>query len=198
MSAMRRSISLALLLSVAGLAHGRGPRVGIDFEDVKLEGQPHVELESGVEFVDPATQVGVRIVAGAGLRVYDMPRFSGDSKVPGQALIDWHWPAGSNPEGTRIKLGRPITSLTLTAGDWGSDDDGELSLVAFDCEGKTIAKDGVKWGADKFPPFARLEVSVNHDGPGICSVHYRSGGQYAGSTFIDNIVIEPRSATIAK
>jgi hypothetical protein len=172
--------------------------VGIDFEDVKLDGKPYVDLQSGTVFVDPATQVAVTIRAGAGLRVYDMPTFSGDNKHPGQALIDWNWPAGSNPEGTRLELGRPVTSLTLVAGDWGSDDDGDLALVAFDCEGKTIGKHAVKWGADKFPPFARLEVSVNHDGPGICAAHYSSGGQYANSTFIDNIVIEPRSATIAK
>ena len=81
---------------------------------------------------------------------------------------------------------RPVESVSLDAGDWGSDDDSPLELTATDCNGQVVARTQVQWTLERSPPFARLAVQ----GRGICRVIYRSGGPYPGSTFIDNVRFE--------
>lgn len=147
-----------------------------------LHGEPYRDVASGFQFT---LEGGVRVTvtAGASLRLQDLTRYSGDPSVPGVGLIDYHWNGGENSKGTLLSFGRPLTFFALEAGDWGSDDDGPLELTAYDCAGRELSKSTAPWGAEKNPPFAILSVT----GQGICSVRYRSGGQYPGSTFVRNL-----------
>lgn len=134
--------------------------------------------------------VGKRVVtvqAGAALRVQDLTRYGNDPKVDGRGLIDWDWTTqGPNREGLTFTFDRPVHAFALDAGDWGSDDDGPLELVAYDCDGREVARATKPWPITQDTPFATLVVRAQ----GICRVRYRSGGPYAGSTFVMRLRVD--------
>lgn len=131
--------------------------------------------------------VGDRIVtvrANAALRVQDLARYGNDPKVDGRGLIDWDWTTQApNREGLTFTFDRPVEAFSLAAGDWGSDDDGDLELTAYGCDGREVARATRRWPITQATPFATLAVRA----PGICRVRYRSGGPYAGSTFVTQL-----------
>ncbi|MCC6337537.1 MAG: hypothetical protein IT380_26520 [Myxococcales bacterium] len=59
-------------------------------------------------------------------------------------------------------------------------------MIAFDCDGREVARDSAPWPVTQNPPFRRLSVH----GKWICRVRYRSGGTYAGSTFFRGLRAE--------
>ncbi|MBL8684724.1 MAG: hypothetical protein JNK05_36445 [Myxococcales bacterium] len=182
----RRTVS-ASILALAALSAERPARAWVvDFESVALDGEPFVTRPprwvANAQSNDP---VRVTFVAGAQLRVYDLFLYAG-GPLRGRGLIDWDWRRQSNQAGTTLRFSRPVESVTLEAGDWGSDDDSPLELSAMDCNGAVLARTSVQWTIDRNPPFAILAVQAR----GICKVVYRSGGQYPGSTFIDNVRFE--------
>ena len=154
----------------------------IDFEDFDLGGMSYLDVGSPLTFPDvDGSGVTVSIVQGADNRIYDLYLFGG---WVGQALIDWPWGgAMSNPAGTTILFDQDVSNFILEAGDFGSDDDSPLSITAYDADDNVIGSDSVPWDASKNPPFATLSLNVS----GIRKIVYHSGGNYANSTFIDNL-----------
>lgn len=158
----------------------------VDFEAPSLDGELFRSYARRFEAnVQSDDLVKLTIVGGAELRVYDLFRYAG-GPLRGQALIDWDWQRQTNTVGTTLLFSRPVESVSLDAGDWGSDDDSPLELTAMDCNGRVLHRTSVSWTIERNPPFARLSVQA----AGICRVVYRSGGQYPGSTFIDNVRFE--------
>lgn len=136
-----------------------------------------LDVPSGYRFELPGANATVTVDAGQSLRVQDLAKYgTGESGI---GYIDWQWNAGHNPDGTKLTFSRPLSFFALRAGDYGGDDDGVLELVAYDCDGRELARAAQAWST-RSPPFDTLQVRAR----GICSVRYRSGGQYAGSTFI--------------
>ncbi|MFO0558720.1 MAG: hypothetical protein U0269_11955 [Polyangiales bacterium] len=182
-----RPTLLASLFALSSLCAASPARAWlVDFESVSLDAEPFVTV--GPRWVANAQSndpVQLTLVAGAQLRVYDLFRYAG-GPLRGHGLIDWDWSRQTNAQGTTLLFSRPVESVSLDAGDWGSDDDSPLELTATDCNGGVVARTQARWTAERSPPFARLAVQ----GHAICRVIYRSGGQYPGSTFIDNIRFE--------
>jgi len=169
----------------------------IDFEGFDLDGQTFLDVGSPLEFANAGNSgVDVSFQQGADLRVYDLFSFGGDPNATGQALIDFPFPAGSNTAGTQILFSSEIIYFSLDAGDFGGDNDSPITIRAFDANDNILAIDSETWGASQFPPFITLEVTA----PGIRRIEYKSGGSFAGSTFIDNVtftaVPEPGSMAI--
>jgi hypothetical protein len=123
-------------------------------------------------------------ITGAELRVIDLLEFAGNPEFTGRALISWSWERGDTG-GISISFSRPVTSVTLRAGDFSGDDDGPLALRAYDCAGRLIVEDSLPWPDGRSAPFATLAVQAGE----LCRVVYSSGGQYPNSTFIDDIVV---------
>jgi hypothetical protein len=120
--------------------------------------------------------------ASVSLRVEDLGTYGAE----GLGYIDWRWPGGANTDGLTLTFSRAVSFVSLEAGDWGSDDDGPLELTAWDCDHRLLATTKKPWGLTREWPFETLRV----EGKGICQVRYRSGGQYAGSTYITRIHAE--------
>jgi hypothetical protein len=112
--------------------------------------------------------------------------FGNNPQATGQALIDMSWSTFQNPNGTDILFDVPVKNFSLRAGDFGGDDDSPLKIEAFDAGGASLGVAMVSWPASTFPPFATLSLNVS----GIRKVHYSSGGQFTGSTFIDDVTFE--------
>ncbi len=180
-------------LVVAGSVTPTTLGITVDFEEFNLGGALYLDVSETLVLnnVD-GSGVNVTIVGGADNRVYDLFQFGGDPSATGQALIDWFWPWGSNPTGTTILFDKPMLSFSLRAGDFGSDDDSPLMITAFDSQDQLLAQDSVSWDASRFPPFATLSVSAT----GIRKVIYSSGGNYANSTFIDDLTFIPEPSTV--
>ena len=190
MNYFRGIVVLALLgLTIIPIGTATAGPVTIDFESVNLGGGTYITVGPTLTF----TNVGglgtdVTISGGSGdLRIYDLFKFGGDPATTGQALIDWVWPIGSNPSGTRISFSNPVSNFSLKAGDFGSDDDGPLSLTAYDKDGNVLGTDSTSWPSSAFPPFATLNISS----VGISKILYLSGGAYMNSTFIDDLTFTP-------
>lgn len=156
---------LALVLVVLSA----GPLDGAAFRDVE-----------GPLVLDLGT-VKATLRASVSLRVQDLARYGPNGE--GLGYIDWRWPGGANTDGLTLTFDRPVSVVSLQAGDWGSDDDGPLELTAWDCEHRQVATVTKAWGSSREWPFETLEVK----GKGVCLVRYRSGGPFAGSTFITRI-----------
>lgn len=124
--------------------------------------------------------------ASVSLRAQDLPSYASSPRVEGIGFIDWRWPSSANTDGLTITFSRPVSVVSLEAGDWGSDDDGPLELTAWTCDHQLIKTVTKPWDITREPPFEKLSVVAK----GICSVRYRSGGPYAGSTFITRIDAE--------
>lgn len=122
--------------------------------------------------------------ASVSLRAQDLPSYA--SGVEGIGFIDWRWPSSANTDGLTMTFSRPVSVVSMEAGDWGSDDDGPLELTAWNCDHQIIATVTRPWDISRNPPFEKLKIVSK----GICSVRYRSGGQFAGSTFITKIDAE--------
>lgn len=162
------------------------------FAPLLLAAAPLTALELGPEGFTELPRslelsVGDRLVtvkANAALRVQDLARYGNDPKVDGRGLIDWDWTTQApNREGLTFTFDRPVAAFSLAAGDWGSDDDEALELIAFDCDGREVARAAKRWPITQDTPFATLTVRA----PGICRVRYRSGGPFAGSTFVTQL-----------
>ncbi len=76
----------------------------------------------------------------------------------GQALLDWLWPGGSNPAGTLYTFDMDVADVSLTVGDFQSDDDSPLTLVAYDGRGSVVASDSESWPETAGPSFVTLSV----------------------------------------
>ena len=155
----------------------------IDFEDFDLASGLFLDTPEAIAFPNASgSGVSVTLTGHDDVRIYDLIRFGGGDYATGrQACIDMNWVTFSNPLGTDIVFDRPADSFILTAGDYGSDDDSPLTVTGFDVSGNPIAFDFKPWPASQYPPFTELSLSA----PGICRVHYSSGGTYPNSTFID-------------
>lgn len=160
------------MLTLVLLVLSAGPLDGEGFRDVK--GPLVLDLGS----------VKATLRASVSLRVQDLARYGPGGE--GLGYIDWRWPGGANSDGLSLTFDRPVSFVSLEAGDWGSDDDGPLELTAWDCEHRLVATVTKPWGITREWPFETLRVA----GQGICRVRYRSGGPYAGSTFITRLRAE--------
>jgi len=160
----------------------------IDFEEFDLSGNLHLDVSESLSFPGVGgSYISATINGGADNRIYDLFQIGGDPLATGQALIDWHWPKGSNPDGTTILFDWPISEFSLRAGDFKSDDDTPLKIVAYDGNDQEVASDSLDWPDTAGPPFATLSVS----GAGIRKVIFTSGGKFAGSVFLDDMTFEP-------
>ncbi len=164
-----------LLLLTSGVAAQR-PTLRVDFDALApgpTRGEPILLRD-----VD-GRGLEVRF-EGPELQVIDLFEFAHDPSVRGRALITWSWP---QQDGITITFSRPITYVSARAGDFGGDDDGPLTLRAYDCDGSEVAAANAPWPSDALPPFRQLEVR----GAAICRVKFTSGGQHAGSAFLDDL-----------
>lgn len=182
-----RMLVVVALLTVTGGISPAAP-LTIDFEQFNLGGQLYLDVPETLLFNNVGgSGIDVTIVGAADNRVYDLYKFGSNPNATGQALIDWFWPYGSNPVGTSILFNKSVSSFSLRAGDFGADDDSPLKITAFDAQDQIIGQDSVPWYASSLPPLAMLSVSA----PGIRKVIYNSGGNYANSTFIDDVTFIP-------
>ena len=173
--------SLAVVCGVAGAQVQ-------DFEGFDLGGADFLDTAESLLFEDLVPSIDMTIVGGADLRVYDLLEWAGsDPGNHGQALIDWDWNSESNDVGTEFLFSAPIPGFSLLAGDYGGDEDGPLTITAYDADGAIVATDSVFWTGDDQPPFAQLSLT----GTGITCVVYTSGGDFTGSTFIDDVMVIP-------
>lgn len=186
---MRAHLATLAFFLLSLLAAEPAEAWSFDFESTPLLGEPYRQYEGPLGLTAPGDDGGplVTVIPGSSLRIYDIFHFAGNP-YRGHALIDWRWPSGANTQGTALVFARPVAAVQLDAGDWGGDDDGPLRLTAYDCAGRQVATTSEPWPDGRVPPFARLAVQA----PGICRVVYRSGGQYPGSTFIDNLQVSPQ------
>ena len=129
----------------------------------------------------------VTIAASTTLRAYDLAAYGHDPLARGVGLIDWPWSMGNNTDGTTITFSPPVSRVAVHAGDFSGDDDGPLTLTAYDCNGGVLSTASSPWNSGQSPPFAWLDVRANE----ICRVVYHSNGQFGGSTFIDAVRFEP-------
>jgi hypothetical protein len=159
----------------------------INFEEFNLNNQVFLDVDQSLEFLNvDGSGVNVTIVGNADNRIYDLFKFGRNPNATGQALIDWFWPMGSNPLGTTILFDQPVSNFSLRAGDFGSDNDGQLKITAFDSAGNVIGSDSANWNSGQFPPFATLNLNTT----GINKVVYLSGGTFQNSTFIDDLTFQ--------
>ena len=179
-----RWMIVAFVVLLASGTSDRARAQSIDFERFDLAGSMFLDVPEVLLFSDvDGSGIDVRINAGTDNRIYDLLLFGGGPDT--QALIDWPWP-GSNPAGTTIGFDPPVKRVRLQAGDYGSDDDTPLALVAFDSTGVAVASDSSPWPIGASAPVETLSVRAYE----IRTVVYSSGGLYAGSTFIDDIAFD--------
>ena len=137
--------------------------------------------------------VSVTIQARSELRVYDLLAFAGDPIKSDQALIDWNWEEPGEGTGkTTILFSQPVSEVSLEAGDWGSDADSPLELMAYSEVDELIASASTDWAESWLPPFASFGVSAS----GIRKVTFSSGGRFPNSVFLDNLSFEPEAARV--
>ncbi|MEA2552404.1 MAG: hypothetical protein QOJ65_580, partial [Fimbriimonadaceae bacterium] len=129
--------------------------------------------------------VNVTMNEGADFRIYDLGMFSGDSSLNGeQALIDMSWSTFTNTSGTAISFSSDVSGFSLDAGDFGSDEDTPLTIRLYDASNNLLDTISANWSASaNIPPYAHLASSAT----GVRKVVYTSGGNFPGSTFIDNV-----------
>lgn len=181
----RLSATIFSLMLVAIAAPAAASPVDVSLAPLLEHGAPFSQLPRML-----ALSVGnerITIVASTTLRAYDLAAYGNDPLVRGVGLIDWPWSSGNNNDGTTITFSPPVSRVAVHAGDFSGDDDGPLTLTAFDCNGGAIGSASSPWNNGQAPPFAWLDVRANE----ICRVVYRSGGQFGGSTFIDAVRFEP-------
>jgi hypothetical protein len=183
------------LLAIGAVAPAAADAVVIDFEDFDLGGAIYLDLPETLLFPDVGGSGIEVIIAGHDdIRIYDLVLYSsGYPGAAGQALIDMNWSNYSNPDGTDIYFDHPVSSFSLQAGDFGSDNDSPLTIVAFDESGTQIGADSQPWAGDAFPPFITLSITA----PGIRRIHWQSGGAFQNSIFIDNLTFDPAPPTAA-
>ena len=189
MRRMKLSTILAILALSMVLVHAASAAV-IDFEGFDLGGKTFEVVDSSLAFNDvDGSGVDVTIEAGVQNRIYDLFLFANDPNATSQALIDYDFPTGSNPDGTMILFSTPIESFSLVAGDFGGaqEADGLLEITAFGANDQVVATDSVQWPAGMTAPFAELSIS----GVRVSKILYQSGGSFAGSTFIDDLTFTP-------
>jgi hypothetical protein len=179
-------LGVAILWVVAGAPRASAQHV-IDFENTDLKGEPFVEFAPALAFLNVGGSGVTVTIQGKHLRIFDLFRFGGVPEIKGKALIDFPFPAGSNPDGTVILFDPPVYEVSLRAGDFAGDDDGPMTITAYDANGTKIGFDAQDWGEGQNPPFAPLTVR----GSGIARVVYHSGGTYRNSTFIDDVTFMP-------
>jgi hypothetical protein len=171
--------------ALALLAAPSAAQVTIDFESFALGGGVFLDVPETIAFPNAGgSAVSVTIQGFDDLRVYDMNLFGGTGS---QALIDMDWTSFSNPLGTDILFDADVSAFSLLAGDFGSDDDSPIAIVAFDNNGMVVGSDSVSWPVSAVPPLAKLSISAS----GIRRVHFSSGGPFANSVFIDDITFTP-------
>lgn len=170
------SIALALAVVTLSASEVAAQQARIDFENsVSTQDLPLVFPDIG----------GVTVtISGAELRVLDLLEFAGNPEFAGRALISWSWEQGDTG-GISMTFSRPVTSVTLRAGDFSGDDDGPLVLRGYDCAGRLMVENSGAWPEGRSAPFATLAVQAGE----LCRVVYTSGGQYPNSTFIDDVVV---------
>ncbi len=174
------SLALSFVLVAASSA------AVVDFENVVTSS--YESFGSSLTYANVGgSGVNVTFTAGVELRVYDLVTFGGYPGPGRNGLIDLDWNSVQNPAGTDIRFSKPVGGFSLLAGDFGSDDDGPLRIEAFNAAGTSLGVATAPWSAAAMPPFALLSLNVS----GISRVHYSSGGQYTGSTFIDNVTFNP-------
>jgi hypothetical protein len=182
---MNHILPLAALLLSPTLAWSQ--TYVVDFEDFNTSGALYEDVSETLLLADVGgSGVDVTIEGGEDNRIYDLVQFGGYTFPGPQALIDWNWGTYQNYHGTDIVFSAPVNSMSLIAGDFGIDDDGQIKISAFDAAGTLVDSDSIWWNVNANPPFALLSVS----GGGIVRVHYSSGGQRTNSTFFDDITFE--------
>jgi hypothetical protein len=194
-----RRISIIVSLAVGlflGLAQS-GQAAVIDFEEFILDmtdpwtntgyyapGSPFVFDNAG------GSGVNVSLVAGTTFQVHDLYEQGNDPNTTGKALMDFDFEAfwfPSNPYGTTILFDKPVMNFSLVAGDFGNDDDELLKITAYDAFDNILAEDSVLWPQGQGAPFTTLMLNTT----GIMKIHYQSGGDFAGTTWIDNVTFTP-------
>jgi hypothetical protein len=151
-------------------------------DPVDLQGAPFRDFHEPLTIDLHGVKATLR--ASVSLRAQSLPAFA--SGVDGIGFIDWRWPSSANTDGLTITFSRAVSVFSLEAGDWGSDDDGPLELTAWSCDHQLLATVKKDWDITRNPPFEKLRVQAKD----ICSVRYRSGGSFAGSTFITKLAAE--------
>ncbi len=182
---MNRVKSLGLVALVASASAAVDAQVTVDFENFNLGGQLYLDtLEMVVISNVGGSGVNVTIQAYDDLRIYDMFQYGGAGT---QAMIDMNWNNFNNPLGTDILFDPVVSNVSLLAGDFGSDDDSPLMIVAYDAAGNVLGTASQPWPASASPPLAVLSVNAC----GIKRIHYSSGGTFQNSTFVDDITFMP-------
>lgn len=179
-------LGLAILWVATGAPRASAQHV-IDFENTDLKGEAFVEFAPSLTFPNVGGSGVTVTIQGTHLRIYDIFRFGGVPEVKGKALIDFPFPSGSNPDGTVILFDPPVYEVSLRAGDFAGDDDGPITITAYDTNLAKIGSAAQDWGEGQNPPFVPLAVR----GKGIARVVYHSGGTYRNSTFIDDVTFTP-------
>ena len=191
-----RCLVAIALLGVMSIPSGTATAapLTIDFETFNLGGGLFISVGSPLSFTNVGgSGTDVTIVGGSGdLRIYDLFEFGHDPMADGQALIDFVWPAGSNPNGTQIIFSKPVSNFSLKAGDFGSDTDTPLSITAYDKSGNVLGNDSKSWPYTASPPFATLSITSSN----ISKILYLSGGTYQNSTFIDDLTFTPMAVQV--
>lgn len=149
---------------------------------LELGGQSYRDVEGPLVLEVGGVKATVR--ASVSLRLQDLAQYGAGEQ--GVGFIDWRWPSGANTDGLTIAFEKPVSFVAVDAGDWGSDDDGLLELTAWSCDHRLLQIVTRPWDVTRSPPFVTLTVKAK----GICSVRYRSGGDFAGSTFITRLRAE--------
>ncbi len=177
----RRFLFFAVIIFVlnAGIALAADPvAVGrLDFDQLKPTPADQ-KMATPLVFPD-VNGTGINVtIEGPALTVTDLFEFAHLDEIRGNALITNIWP---QQDGISIKFSRPVQTVGIIAGDFGGDEDGPLVLRAFDCKGQVVGQASAPWNDGQMPPFAPLTVSADS----ICQVIFTSGGEFAGSTFLD-------------
>ena len=179
------SVAVTIFMLHAGTAFAVEPDAAaprttgqLNFDDLQPTlGDPPAKP---LEFTD-VDGSGINItIHGPALTVTDLFQFAHLDAIRGNALITNIWP---QQDGISIKFSRPVRMVSVIAGDFGGDDDGPLVLRAFDCKGRVVQESSAPWKDGQMPPFAPLRVSADS----ICQVIFTSGGEFAGSAFLDRL-----------
>jgi hypothetical protein len=152
----------------------------LDFDDLQPT-SPDAKTAEPLVFKD-VSGTGVDVtIEGPALKIIDLYEFANVDDVRGNALITYIWP---QEDGISVTFSKPVRRVGVVAGDFGGDADGPLVLRAFDCDGRELGRDSASWRVGQMPPFAPLKVSADS----ICQVLFTSGGEFAGSAFLDKLV----------
>ena len=176
---------LFFLLGIAGIPISDAQT--IDFEGFDLGRGSHLDVADTLIFPDVSgSGVDVTIAGGSDMRICDVGVYGGNALLD-QDPIGWPSLLGSMHNGTTISFSMPVYDFSLSAGDFGNDNDISLMISAFDSADNPLGTSSVDWDANATAPFATLSINLS----GIKKVVYTSGGPYANSTFIDNITFTP-------